>query len=89
MSEELNAMRAEECFEELYGVDGDGLGEGEGSCEADFEQVGLELEQNPGHRERHTAEGGEMSCRPASEGPGADLQREVGPTRAQASRIEG
>jgi hypothetical protein len=52
MSEELNAMRAQECFEELYGVDGDGLGEGEGSCEADFEPLGLELEQNPGHREK-------------------------------------
>jgi hypothetical protein len=53
MSEELNAMRGEECFEELYGVDGDGLGEGEGSCEADFEPLGRELEQNPGPRERH------------------------------------
>lgn len=37
MSEKLNAMRAEECFDELYGVDGDGLGEGEVACEAELD----------------------------------------------------
>lgn len=36
MSEELNTMTAEECLEELYGVDGDGLGEGEEVCEGEL-----------------------------------------------------
>jgi hypothetical protein len=36
MSEELNTMRAEEYFEDLYGVDGDGLGEGEVAYEGEF-----------------------------------------------------
>ena len=39
MSERLNAKKAAECFEELYGVDGDGLGEGAVACEEDLEQV--------------------------------------------------
>ena len=37
MSEELNAMTGAESFDELYGVDGDGLGEGEVACEAELE----------------------------------------------------
>jgi hypothetical protein len=50
---ELNITTATVCFDELYGVDGDGLGEGEVTCEADFELLGLKLEQNPRHRVRH------------------------------------
>ncbi len=49
MSEGLNTRMASE---ELYGVDGDGLGEGEVACEEDFELLGLHREQNPGHGER-------------------------------------
>ena len=37
MSEELNAVTGAESFDELYGVDGDGLGEGEVACEAERE----------------------------------------------------
>ena len=37
MSEELNAVTGAESFDELYGVDGDGLGEGEVACEAELE----------------------------------------------------
>ncbi len=49
MSEERNPMMASE---EFYGVDGDGLGEGEVSCEEDFELLDLHREGNPGHGER-------------------------------------
>ena len=38
MSEKLNRKRAAECLEDFYGVDGDGLGEGEAACEEDLEQ---------------------------------------------------
>jgi len=34
MSRELNTAKV---YEELYGVDGDGLGEGEVACEAEIE----------------------------------------------------
>jgi hypothetical protein len=37
MSEELNTMTRAESFDELYGVDGDGLGEGEVACEEELE----------------------------------------------------
>ena len=37
MSGKLKAMRAIECFDEFYGVDGDGLGEGEVSCQEELE----------------------------------------------------
>jgi hypothetical protein len=37
MSEELNTMTGAEYFDELYGVDGDGLGEGEVACKAELE----------------------------------------------------
>jgi len=37
MSGKLKAMRGTECFEEFYGVDGDGLGEGEVSCLEELE----------------------------------------------------
>jgi hypothetical protein len=40
MSEELT-VTAMESFEELYGVGGDGLGEGEVACEMEFELLGL------------------------------------------------
>ena len=39
MSERLNQMRAVECLEDFYGVDGDGLGQGEAACEEDLERV--------------------------------------------------
>lgn len=50
MSEEPNTRMA---AEEFYGVDGDGLGEGEVSCEEDFDLLGLHRDQNPGRGERH------------------------------------
>jgi hypothetical protein len=37
MSEELSNVTRAESFDELYGVDGDGLGEGEVACEAELE----------------------------------------------------
>ena len=37
MSEELKSVTAAECFEEFYGVDGDGLGQGEMSCQEELE----------------------------------------------------
>ena len=39
MSERLNQTRAAECLEDFYGVDGDGLGEGEAVCEEDLDLV--------------------------------------------------
>ena len=36
MSEELKTMRAGECFDDLYGVDGDGLCEGEVACDEEL-----------------------------------------------------
>jgi hypothetical protein len=52
MREEL-IVRVVKCFDEFYGVDGDGLGEGEVTSEADFELLSLKLAQNPSHKERH------------------------------------
>ena len=74
MGGKLKAMTGAECFDESYGVDGDGLGEGEVSYQEELENeifawspdddalmcASVEVVKN-------TASGGKVSRRPASE----------------------
>ena len=68
MSGKLKAMRATECFEEFYGVDGDGLGEGEVRGQEELENETFSW--SPGDNvlicararsKKHTASGGKVS----------------------------
>lgn len=76
MGGKLKAMTGAECFDESYGVDGDGLGEGEVSYQEELENeifawspdddalmcASVEVVKN-------TASGGKVDRRPASEAP--------------------
>jgi len=90
MSGEPN--KAAESYDELYGVDGDGLGEGEVTCQGEleyrywlFNPYAPEAPQTRGMK-NDTAKDGKVSCSAARESPGLFPGR-VQPRRNRLPRV--